>query len=1057
MSTINRVAHGLTANQRVTFSAITPASGTGIDTDTIYFVVSAGLTANTFQISETEEGTPLTILLPITAMSMLVVPETTDSDPSLVTYAAEADPTVWSAPPTVVPAPSAPTVTSSLISGIVRLKVTLNGAPEDKIRLRNVQVTSKFDGTGAPEWNTATDWNLPEGSTEISMPALGSTIYAVRVGATDVYGNTSATSPEVLHTTLAGADSLSAALALLANSVSDGAIVETSILPGSITTPLLAARAVTADILAATIVLTSLLKTAETGRRIEIDIDGIRLYDASEALVVRIPTNGDPVYVKGEVSADSLISQTAATFRTAISFDGSSVSTLQNGIATPTVAPTLAASVDVLTLTTTPSGVSTAAGIAYDSAAGTFWLACDPTVSPYYVAQEFNATTGDLVRSISATGSITTTTTTLGSTSKVTDSADGVTGSTNSHFTTPLTIPSGLDNVRITKVSCYLAGRLGTASCRNGVWSTSNIALRESATYTAADKGATGVGNSVQYDKSLSSELTVTAGTTYRVGFRHTIAAEGIQFDKDDGAGKTTYSGDGTTDDGTGWGTYDSAGKPNVYITYKYDTDTRLETAPNIAIATDGTYIYTLDTLGKVWKYLRATGAYVAVSSVQTAITGTKTKAGMFYDATAVELIITTTTGTGLLVYPKFVRVSPSTLAVSTSVYSAAAGTTFNGSTDTFRGGARLADPLNASAATYWVATTSAVYAYTFAGTVATQTANRDFGQSTTVGDGLTHDGTVFRGYDNATPTKLWKFSNWDFTTASSKLWVGYAWYDSVVTTHETTLGPRSSLTIRRRERVLVQQPAIPTGGAEDPNSVRIYMLQNATDTGAGTFWLHITDALTSRYATSYTASGTADGTGLAFTAGVAAELKSAGTGFTLKGSGLINRVGSAFPASPVAGDTFYRVDHGMEFYYDGTRWYCTCGHEAPFRQTTTTTEPVTATATARWHAVLPTAPGLDILATGYDCAFLVVTGGTALGASHKWVLTLSTQPAGTLVSTLNIDSGASNTWRAVNDTGDDVIDATSSQVAIEMTATKTGTPGNLTFVVSVTYRYIAT
>jgi hypothetical protein len=53
MSTINRVAHGLVAGQRVVFSSVVPL-GTGIDTDTVYFVVSAGLTANAFQISETD-------------------------------------------------------------------------------------------------------------------------------------------------------------------------------------------------------------------------------------------------------------------------------------------------------------------------------------------------------------------------------------------------------------------------------------------------------------------------------------------------------------------------------------------------------------------------------------------------------------------------------------------------------------------------------------------------------------------------------------------------------------------------------------------------------------------------------------------------------------------------------------------------------------------------------------------------------------------------------------------------------------------------------------------
>jgi hypothetical protein len=273
---------------------------------------------------------------------------------------------------------------------------------------------------------------------------------------------------------------------------------------------------------------------------------------------------------------------------------------------------------------------------------------------------------------------------------------------------------------------------------------------------------------------------------------------------------------------------------------------------------------------------------------VQTAITGTKTKAGMFYDATATELIITTTTGTGAGVFPKFVRVVPSTLAVSSTVYSAAAGTSFSGTTDTFRGGARLADPLNASAATYWVATTSAVYAYTFSGTTATQTANRDFGQAVTVSDGLTHDGTVFRGFDAGSLTKVWKFSPWDFTTASTTLWVSYSWYDSNATggTHETAVSPRASIVIRRREQMTVVNPAVPVGGTDDPDNRRIYFLQSATDTGVGTYWLQATGNFTSRTYNDYTGSGTHDGTGTAFPAGTPSDMKDAGGNWHLKGDG---------------------------------------------------------------------------------------------------------------------------------------------------------------------------
>jgi hypothetical protein len=1040
---IHFVGHGLVADDIITLGNL--VGGEGLQENHNYYVLAAGLTANDFAVSETSGGAAVVF--------------TTNITDGIVTranqYVVSTDPAM--APPAAVPTPSAPTVTSVLVSGIVRLSVTLNTTPEAKVRNYQVQITHKYDGSGNPDWTQPLIHTMPEDATELTVPALGSTQYSVRVRMTDVYGNESPFSTVITHTTLAGSDALAAALAALANDVSDGVITETKIADNAISTPKLQAGAVTAQVLAATIVLASLIKTADSGRRIEVDVDGIRLYDTDESLLVRIPTNGDPVFVKGQVSADSLVSQSTAQIRGTMSLDGNSVTTLQNGIAAPSVAPTIVASVDSLGLTGTGLPVS-AVGIGYDSGAGTFWVAVDPATG--YVAYEYNATTGAFVRRIAATGSTTTLTATLGSTAHVSDTAQGLDGSTNSHITTPLTIPSGLTNVQVTKVAAYFAGHNGTCSARTGVWSTGNSSLRESATFTAADEGATGVGDSHLYNRALSSPLAVTSGLTYRFGFRHTSSSEGFQFDRDDGSGKTTYSGDGTTADGTGWGTLNSASKPNVYATYTYDVDTRLETAPMIGVATDGTYVYTLDTAGVVWKYDRTTMAHVAHSSVQTAITGTKSKAGLFYDATATELIITTTTGTGAGVFPKFVRVTPSTLAVSTSVYSAAAGTSFSGTTDTFRGGARLNDPLNANAATYWVATTSGVYAYTFSGTTATETTDRLFGQATTMSDGLDYDGTQFRGFDAASLTKIWKFTNWDWTTASAIYWFCYAWYDSAGTTHETAVGPRSSATLRRRERVQVQNPAIPTGGADDPNKVRIYIKPNATDPGAGNFKKQVEDALTSRFLTTYDSAGAADGGGTAFPSGTPAELKSAGTGFSLKGSGLINRVGTAFPASPATNDQFWRSDLGMEFFYNGTRWLSVTLFTVPIidRAGVLANGISATTAAALRIATPPLNGGSDIWLVDRESRYFV-NGGTALSASHKWVgifAKVDTNNAETTINTLNIDSGSSSVWRSTTAAINALL-TSGTYYVLNSSWTKTGTPGNLLLEETISYRIVAT
>ena len=123
--------------------------------------VAAGLTATTFQISETDGGTPLTLTASITSASMQVVPETTDTDTFGSAYSDITDPTDVQAPPAPPPAPTAPTVDSILVSGIVRLRITLNSTPEVKVRLFEAQVTHKYDSSCNPDWTAPIIENLP--------------------------------------------------------------------------------------------------------------------------------------------------------------------------------------------------------------------------------------------------------------------------------------------------------------------------------------------------------------------------------------------------------------------------------------------------------------------------------------------------------------------------------------------------------------------------------------------------------------------------------------------------------------------------------------------------------------------------------------------------------------------------------------------------------------------------------------------------------------------------------------------------------------------------------
>jgi len=1055
---IHKVAHGLSASDQIMFGNL--VGGEGLEENTIYFVLAAGLTADDFAVSLTDGGAAVVYTTDITD-GVIVEPNT---------YQVTTVPAM--APPDAPVAPSAPTLTSAQVSGIVRLRIEITDTPEEKHRAWEVQVTTKFDsGTGDPDWSTPLVVSLPTNQTELSIPALGNTVYAVRVREQDVYGQFSAFSTEETLTTLEGSDALNAALAAISNGV-DGQVIDwDNIVPDAVRETHIQAGSVTANALAATLVLSSLIYAGNpSSRHVELDEFGIRLVDADGSLVVNIPTDSaQPVYFKGEVVAESLSSQESNDLSGTVDVTGDAVVTLANGVQAPTVAPTVSIVTPQSTpLTGAPGGALTMPGLSYDTSDGIYWVPADPATG--YVAHAFDAS-GEYVSSIESTGSTTTTTTTYGGTAHIADTAEATDSSTESQIAVPIVMPR---DGRITKVSIYLAGHNDSPSIRNCVWSNGGTLLDYSSAYTATNEGATGVGDSHQYNKTLSNgAINYNGGTTYKVGAMWVSDGQGWQWDRDDGSSKTTYLGSGENFDDFTVTRTETTHKPNVYITYEYDTDSRLETQQMIAAVGDADYVYTLDKTGVVWKYDKITGSHVAHSSVQTAISGAKANAGMFLDATAGELIITTFTGTGAGVYPKFVRVNKSTLAVSSTVYSAAAGTTFNGTNDVIRGGARVSDDVNGGgAATYFVTTYTAalvgsVYAYTFSGTTATQVSDRDFGQYGTVASGLTHsNGTDSTGlFYGRSGSNIYQFTRWDWTTASAIYWLCYAWYDSVGTTHETVVGPRTSLTLRRRESITVQTPGIPTGGADDPDKVRVYMKPNATDPGAGAFKLQATDALTSRTFSTYNSAGAADGGGTAFPVGTPATLKSAGTGFTLKGTGAMNRVGTSFPGSPATNDQYWRSDLGMEFYYDGTRWLSVQLHRVVLEKWVAAQNvSVTATTAAYDRGFSPDLQGCsDIWLVKLTSNIFIASGGTALSGSHKWDVQLQAGQDGTnntltaKGSAASLNSGASGVWRRVTSTLGVLLNNGTVHDTFQIDVTKTGTPGGTQFFNEVTYRYVAT
>jgi hypothetical protein len=144
-------------------------------------------------------------------------------------------------------------------------------------------------------------------------------------------------------------------------------------------------------------------------------------------------------------------------------------------------------------------------------------------------------------------------------------------------------------------------------------------------------------------------------------------------------------------------------------------------------------------------------------------------------------------------------------------------------------------------------------------------------------------DGTGARFWSRDSAT-LTKHTNWTWGGGGTQAWrVGYAWYLSTGP-YETVMGPTGSITTYQRKRLTVANAAIP-GGADQ---VRVYMYPSASAPAAGSSWLQVTDANTTRYITSYTNSGTNDKTSSTFSGGTPAVIQSSGSEWVLSGNGSV-------------------------------------------------------------------------------------------------------------------------------------------------------------------------
>lgn len=198
-----------------------------------------------------------------------------------------------------------------------------------------------------------------------------------------------------------------------------------------------------------------------------------------------------------------------------------------------------------------------------------------------------------------------------------------------------------------------------------------------------------------------------------------------------------------------------------------------------------------------------------------------------------------------------------------------------------------------------------------------TRQANEVFpgnGGTSTDEGGLTYgdaDGTGARFW-SASGTQMGavtRHTNWVWTTASSIYWVGYSWYDSSATTHETTVGPLASITLGRRQMLGISMATIPgSGGADEPDNHRVYIFPNATAPATTSLDLQATTANDNIYLTTYDSGGAAPPAANDFPSGTPAELASATAGWVLRGDGTAD-----FDQIDFGGDTpVYQESTGM-------------------------------------------------------------------------------------------------------------------------------------------------
>lgn len=161
---------------------------------------------------------------------------------------------------------------------------------------------------------------------------------------------------------------------------------------------------------------------------------------------------------------------------------------------------------------------------------------------------------------------------------------------------------------------------------------------------------------------------------------------------------------------------------------------------------------------------------------------------------------------------------------------------------------------------------------------------------------------------------------------------------------------------------------------------------------------------------------------------------------------------GAVFPVAPATNRRFFRTDRGIEYYYNGTRWLSTQLYTDAIPWFLGV-QPFTATTNFSHRLAVPYAGTYDLWLVEAQLSFYIA-GGTALGASHKWVTTVDKLGSGSsTIATFNVDSGASDAHRSSVVAIGALLGTTN--VVFSMSHTKTGTPGDYYVAPRIVYRLV--